>query len=108
MSLTSASAKPTASICLISLYNFTFQDARESFTGVVIPKVLPLMVVKILIKTGLFHLIFRKFTKYSRMSVKDAFDQISDNEEFKTFLSYSFGDLGRFLVNTLSTRDENG
>lgn len=28
------------------------------------------------------------------MSVKDAFDQISDNEEFKTFLSYSFGDLG--------------
>ena len=64
--------------------------------GVMIPKFLPIKVVKILLKTGIFHLMFQKFMKVARMSLKEALDEISDNEEFKSVMSYIFGDMGKF------------
>ena len=64
--------------------------------GAIIPKLLSLDLVKLLIKTGLFKLIFRKFTKYTRLSVKAFLDEISDNDTFKLFMTYAFGGLGRF------------
>ena len=65
--------------------------------GVMVPKMMPIKLVKILLKTGLFHLIFRKFMKVCGLSVKDSLDEISDNEEFKRVISYIFGDMGRYI-----------
>ena len=65
--------------------------------GVMVPKMMPIKLVKILLKTGLFHLIFRKFMKVCGLSVKDSLDEISDNEEFKSVISYIFGDMGRYI-----------
>ena len=68
--------------------------------GVMVPKFLPIKLVKILLKTGIFHLIFRKFLKVCGMTVKDTLDEISDNEEFKSVVSYIFGDMGRLTFFT--------
>ena len=70
------------------------QEGRGHFMGVMAPKVIPLKIVKILIKTGIFHLMFRKFLKVCRLTLKDALDEISDNLEFKSVCSYIFGDMG--------------
>ena len=51
--------------------------------------------IKLLIKTGLFYLIFRKFTKYTRLSLQEFLDKYSDNETFKLYISYAFGDIGK-------------
>ena len=66
--------------------------------GVMVPKFLPIKLVKILLKTGIFHLIFRKFLKVCGMTVKDTLDEISDNEEFKSVVSYIFGDMGMLTL----------
>ena len=76
---------------------YNFQHSQDTFVGAIIPKVLSTGLVKLLIKTGLFHLIFRKFTKYTRLSLKEFLDDVSDNDTFKLFMSYAFGDLGRFI-----------
>ena len=54
--------------------------------------------IKLLIKTGLFYLIFRKFTKYTRLSLQEFLDQYTDNETFKLYISYAFGDIGKWLM----------
>ena len=59
-----------------------------------IPKLYSSALVKVLIKTGLFNLLFSKYCRMIHTSVKDALDELSDNEEFKAVLCYIFGDMG--------------
>ena len=66
--------------------------------GLMIPKLLPLKLAKILIKTGIFNLLCRRYLKMCGTSVKEALDEISDNKEFKGVLCYIFGDLGRYIL----------
>ena len=63
--------------------------------GAVIPKFFSLKLVKLLLKTRIFHLIFRKFLKFREMSLKVFLDGISDNQVFKSVVSYGFGDIGK-------------
>ena len=77
-----------------------FQEGPALLMGVVIPKIIPLKIVKILMKTGLFSLLFRKYLKRCGMSVKETFDKLSDNNTFKNVLSYAFGDIGEYSIIT--------
>jgi len=60
----------------------------------IIPKVLPKRLMQFVINTGLYSLIMRKYTKLYRLTAQEALDSLSDNEEFKSVLSYIFGDMG--------------
>ena len=78
---------------IVYIYIF-FQESDSLSMGAIIPKVLSIKLVKILLKTGIFHLMFRKFLKIRGTSVIEFLDGISDNKEFKHVLSYAFGDIG--------------
>ena len=73
-----------------------FQEGPSLLMGVVVPKIIPLKIVKILMKTHLFDLLFRNYLKWCGMTLREALDKMSDNEEFKNVLSYAFGDIGLY------------
>ncbi|KAK3603232.1 hypothetical protein CHS0354_007562 [Potamilus streckersoni] len=78
------------------------QDNKGAFTGVMAAKVMPKLLVRILAKTGIYGLMFSKYWKYHKKSVKQTLDDLTDNKEFKTVMSYLFGDAGP-LPSQLST-----
>ena len=65
--------------------------------GVFALKILPKWLCNVLIKTGLIHLITPYF-KYSCKSVREVMDSLTENQELKAYLSYSFGDYGKNQV----------
>ncbi|KAL4223041.1 hypothetical protein ACF0H5_016518 [Mactra antiquata] len=70
------------------------EEGKGAFWGVLIPKILPLWLSKIAIKTGIYHLVMRKFIKMSTKTFRSFLDDITDNEEFKAVIGYIFGDMG--------------
>ena len=56
-------------------------------------KVQSRFVVNFLIRTGLLHYI-TKYFYFSRKTLKEVMDEITDNEELKAVLSYCFGNYG--------------
>jgi len=56
-------------------------------------KVIPKWIVRLLIATGLIHLMTGYF-KLSRRTLKEVLDEITDNANLKAVLSYSWGDYG--------------
>ena len=57
-------------------------------------KVLPKWIVRILIATGLINVITSYF-KLARRTLKQALDDITDDADLKAVLSYCFGDYGQ-------------
>lgn len=66
--------------------------------GIMIPKMMPLWLAELAIKTGVYQLLMRKFMKLLKLTLKDALDEMTDNEEFKAVVSYIFGDIGEYLT----------
>ncbi len=56
-------------------------------------KILPLFVARFLIATGLINLM-TSYYKYAHKSLADTLDELTDNMELKSVLSYCFGDYG--------------
>jgi len=69
--------------------------------GVILPKVFSRTLAKIAIKTGLYQLFMRKYMRLMRQSARQALDEITDNEEFKSVVLYIFGDMGKVLMLSL-------
>lgn len=77
----------------IMKYQKLILDADKKFDGVIILKVLPKVLVKFLIKTGLVRLFF-SFLQYSTVTLQETLDSLTDNKELQTVLSYICGDYG--------------
>ena len=63
------------------------------------PKFYSMFLVKLLINTGLFKLLFSTYCKLIHTSVREALDKLTDNEEFKAVVCYIFGDMGKTFYN---------
>ena len=57
-------------------------------------KVMPRKLCDFLINSGIIKLL-TSFFYYADLSLKDAMDEITDNEDLKAVLSYNFGDYGK-------------
>ena len=74
------------------------QDTHQHYVRLLMLKMLPLPLVKLLVKTRIFQMIFGRFMAVINRTIKDALDDLTDNEELKNVLTY-FGylDLGKCL-----------
>lgn len=75
------------------MIDFSLQEVRANVLGFVAMKTLPKWLVSLMIKFGLVGF-FTKYFQYSKKSLKETLDELTDNEQLKAVLSYSFGDYG--------------
>ncbi len=73
---------------------FDLQKARKSNAGYILTKTMPKWCAKFLIKTGLIHYV-TDFFKYSKKTVAEVLDEITDDKDLKAVLAYNFGDYGK-------------
>ena len=64
--------------------------------GMMIVKVIPKWIVRLLIATRLIHLLTSYF-KLSRRTLKEVLDEVTEDANLKAVLSYSWGDYGQYL-----------
>ncbi|XP_078690804.1 all-trans-retinol 13,14-reductase-like [Branchiostoma floridae x Branchiostoma belcheri] len=69
------------------------KKVRKSMLGYVGLRSLPQWLARLLVKTGLVNYMTNYF-KYASKSVKQTLDELTDNQDLKAVLSYSFGDYG--------------
>ncbi|XP_070205983.1 all-trans-retinol 13,14-reductase-like [Littorina saxatilis] len=79
----------------IKKYEELISVADKAFNGIIILKVLPRWLVTILLKTGVYRLLFSCF-KYTEVTLQETLDGLTDNQDLKTVLSYICGDYGVF------------
>ena len=82
----------------LDYFPLILQEGRKGWEETFLPKTLPRWYVKLLIKTGLFSLVFPNLTKYSNLTLKRAVDGLSSNKTLRMVLAYCFGDLGTLLL----------
>jgi len=61
--------------------------------GMMMVKGLPKWIVRILSATGVLHLM-TKYFKYSKRTVKEVLDELTQDDDLKAVLAYSWGDYG--------------
>lgn len=72
----------------------TFEQRNKAQSSrAVIVKILPKWLSRILVSTGIIHLITRKFAEAKR-SVDEVVSGLTDNKDLRAVLSYCFGDYG--------------
>ena len=69
--------------------------------GLIMPKIFPRWIVKLLLWTGLLYMMYPVFYKYAKLTLGETLDRITDSAELKAVLGYAYGDLGEFLVGGL-------
>ena len=81
------------------------QEVRINMMGMMMVKVMPKWVVRLLSGTGILHLM-TKYFKHARRSLSEVLDELTDDADFKAVLSYSWGDYGKTAIggDLLSTR----
>nr|XP_039257948.1 all-trans-retinol 13,14-reductase-like [Styela clava] len=72
------------------------ERCKKSILGYSIMKMLPIGLVKFLMKIGVFDIFFSGYNEMVETSVKEVLDEITENEELKFVLGYAFGDYGTF------------
>ena len=70
------------------------KESKSSFTGYFAMKIIPKIIAKILIATGIYKFMFKSYAKYHSKTLKSLLDELTDDEELKTVLSYCWGDYG--------------
>ena len=51
-----------------------------------------------MIATGIYKFMFKSYAKYHSKTLKSLLDELTDDEELKTVLSYCWGDYGKKCV----------
>ncbi|XP_059175978.1 all-trans-retinol 13,14-reductase-like, partial [Physella acuta] len=78
-------------------YMELIKDASSSFYGIVILKVLPKLLVRFLVVTCLYKIVFRCYRKrYAEKTLQEVLDELTSNKELKLVLSYIYGEYGIF------------
>ncbi|XP_060078415.1 all-trans-retinol 13,14-reductase-like [Ylistrum balloti] len=78
----------------IEKFMVLLKDARSYFMGFYVLKVLPKWLASLLSSIGIMDLVFRPWSKYTSKSTKEVLDSLTDNDDLKAVLTYSFGDYG--------------
>ena len=61
--------------------------------GLMMVKVMPKWIARLLIATGIINKMTKYFT-YARRTVEEVLNELTDDADLKALLSYSFGDYG--------------
>lgn len=61
-------------------------------------KVLPKWLAQLLVSTGLINIIFKAYGRFGKLTLKDALDSVTNDEELKGTLAYILGDYGKILT----------
>lgn len=69
------------------------KEARRNVLGLVAFKLMPWWLTRVLIKTGLVHF-YTKYFVIAGKSTQQVLDSITDNQDLKAVLAYSYGDYG--------------
>ncbi|KAK6190807.1 hypothetical protein SNE40_002594 [Patella caerulea] len=77
----------------IDKYMNLIHVARTGLKGMMMMKIIPKWLSKILAATGIVDLLTNYF-KYSRKTVTEVLNELTDNQELKATLSYIWGDYG--------------
>lgn len=77
----------------IDKYIALLKEVRNNMMGMMMVKVMPKWIVKLLIATRLIN-VLTKFFKLSRRTLKSVLDELTDDNNLKTVLAYSWGDYG--------------
>ncbi|CAL1538385.1 unnamed protein product [Lymnaea stagnalis] len=78
-------------------YMELIKDASNSFFGIVMLKVLPRILVRFLVVTGLYRIVFKCYRKrYTERTLQSVLDSLTKNKELQIVLSYICGDYGVF------------
>ncbi|GFS02439.1 all-trans-retinol 13,14-reductase [Elysia marginata] len=81
----------------IEKYMELIYDASPSFFGVVLLKVLPWPIARLLVATGLYKILFKCYRKrYTERTLQEVLDELTDDSKLKMILSYICGDYGVF------------
>ncbi|KAK3758726.1 hypothetical protein RRG08_012392 [Elysia crispata] len=81
----------------IEKYIELIYDASPSFFGVVLLKVLPWPLARLLVMTGLCRVLFKCYRKgYTEKTLQQVLDELTDDKQLKLVLSYICGDYGVF------------
>jgi all-trans-retinol 13,14-reductase len=78
---------------VLDKYLELLKDVRMNMLGMVMLKLKSKWFCRLLINTGLIHRVTKYFF-YSKKTVQEVLDELTDNEDLKAVLSYSFGDYG--------------
>merc|ERR1719376_1489268 len=70
------------------------QKAKAAGAAYMIVKVLPLWLMRVMVKLNLHKLVFGEYLKLSSVSLKEVLDDITTDKKLKAVLSYCFGDYG--------------
>uniref|UniRef100_A0A0B7AWV0 Amine oxidase domain-containing protein n=1 Tax=Arion vulgaris TaxID=1028688 RepID=A0A0B7AWV0_9EUPU len=85
---------PKERVAILSYKNLV-KDAADSFYGIVALKVWSRLLVRVLLTTGVYHILFKCYRKrYTSKTLQEVLDQLTDNKELKLVLSYTCGDYG--------------
>lgn len=71
----------------------SLQDVRKSMPGYVAFKLMPEWLAKFMFTTGIADWM-TKFFKYSKRSVAEVLEELTDDKDLQTVLAYNFGDYG--------------
>ncbi|XP_005089177.1 all-trans-retinol 13,14-reductase [Aplysia californica] len=79
----------------IDQYINLIYDASKSFLGIVMLKAMPKLLVRFLVMSGLYKLVFACWRKgYTEKTLQEVLDGLTSNKELKVVLSYICGDYG--------------
>ncbi|OWF41588.1 putative all-trans-retinol 13,14-reductase [Mizuhopecten yessoensis] len=78
----------------IEKFMVMLKESRSYLMGYFVLKFLPKWLASFLSATGIMGLVFRPWSKYTYRSTKDVLDSLTDNDDLKAVLTYSFGDYG--------------
>ncbi|PFX24730.1 all-trans-retinol 13,14-reductase-like [Stylophora pistillata] len=77
----------------IDQYMKMLKDVRKSMPGYVAFKLMPEWLAKFMFTTGIADWM-TKFFKYSKRSVAEVLEELTDDKDLQTVLAYNFGDYG--------------
>eukprot|EP00794_Sanderia_malayensis_P003298 gene3298-3781_t len=69
------------------------KKAKKSMNGLILIKMMPSLIARFLIWSGLIHYV-TDFFKYSRKTVNDVLDETVQDKDLRAVLAYNFGDYG--------------
>ena len=76
-------------MCIVIFTLLEYINARSFYS-----KVLPLWLMRLMVKLNLHKLVFGEYLKLSSVSLKEVLDDITTDKKLKAVLSYCFGDYG--------------
>jgi all-trans-retinol 13,14-reductase len=70
------------------------EQANKVWPSLVLFKILPYPLTKFLVRTGLYRLFANGYKRFTKMTVAEALEGLTDNKDLRAILASNFGDFG--------------